>query len=90
MQSSFSHFHIYAVSVCLAVFCCCFGVFHATFLSPIHPYALLIKPFFSESPALPKEMQDNARTAIVSKTTLKYTNLFSSVKATVTDVIKAL
>lgn len=45
---------------------------------------------FSESPAQPKEMQDNARTVILSKTTLKNPNLYCSVKATITDVIDAV
>lgn len=78
----------YYVTVCASVF----GLFLSNLYQTV--FFLIIPKhsssnLFSDLPAQPKEMRDKARTVILSKTTLKYPNLFCSVKATITDVIKA-
>lgn len=89
------------VSVCMGVFIMWLYCISVSDLFLSNPYQIFFflnliyfkhssSNLFSELPAQPKEMQDNARTVILSKTTLKYPNLFCSVKATITDVIETV
>ena len=67
---------------------CVWVVFEHLFslINPKHSSSNLVL----ELPAQPKEMRDNARTVISAKTAPKCSNLLSSVKATITDVIEVV